>query len=158
MKTFPLCVLNFQGKATVILLKNEPAIKSEIPTISPEFKAKVVAYATEVVLGGKGKGGTRGIGSAAQRYSVSQTSVARWVRMSEAKFESIKKSDLTDRFKQEVCEFALETVPSGKGKNGRRGSGAASLKYGVASTTVDRWLKKCSLRIAQQVSTFTANL
>ena len=113
-----------------------------------EFKEDVVNYATVEV------GNSRSC-EAAQQFGGIQRAAQDCITTHQSGVENLSQKDNAKAFKQAVVKYALEVVPGGKGKGGRRGMDEAGIVYGVPHNTVYRWTCSqlfCTQSIEKKVS------
>ena len=105
---------------------------------SKAFKEEIVKYALEVVPGGKGKGGTRGLNEAGIVYGVPCPTLRGWARSQLFCGQSVVRR-ISNTIKSEVVRYALEEAASTG--NDAVAISNASQKYSVEPAIIKGWIR-----------------
>jgi len=105
--------LNYENKCTPMKVDLHPFPQNNV---TDAFKAEVLNYAHEVVPGGKGKGGSRGISEAARKYGLKTETIYFWMQDEENR--EPKPARKTDALKtlidvmEESTKYEIENAPA----------------------------------------------
>ena len=113
-------------------------VKVSRTEFSDAFKQEVVQYALEVVPGGKGKGGTRGLNEAGIVYGVPCPTLRGWARSQLFCGQSVVRR-ISNTIKSEVVRYALEEAASTG--NDAVAISNASQKYSVEPAIIKGWIR-----------------
>ena len=113
-------------------------VKVSRTEFSDAFKQEVVQYALEVVPGGKGKGGTRGLNEAGIVYGVPCPTLRGWAHSQLFCGQCVVRR-ISNTIKSEVVRYALEEAASTG--NDAVAISNASQKYSVEPAIIKGWIR-----------------